>query len=48
MKLLNVYIDKIKRKEPLNLTKIDLIKILVYAILKCLFTRVRTLNVKGV
>lgn len=48
VKLLNIYIDKIKRKEPLNLTKIDLIKILVYALLKCLFTRVRTLNVKGV
>ncbi|MBE6450892.1 MAG: hypothetical protein E7016_02880 [Alphaproteobacteria bacterium] len=48
VKLLNVYIDKIKRKEPLNLTKIDLSKILVYALFKYFFTKVRTLNVKGV
>ena len=46
--LSDAYIGKIKRKEQLKITIIDLVKILLYALTIWLFTRVRTLNVRGV
>ena len=46
--MINSYAQKIKRKEQLKLTIIDSSKILMYACAKWLFTRVKTLNLKGI
>ena len=45
--LLNVMMEKFSRKEKLIFSNVDLSKILFYAVVKWLFTRVKTLKIKG-
>lgn len=46
--LLNIFTNKFAKKQPLKLSRFDFGKILFYACIKWLFTRVRTLKFKGV
>lgn len=45
---LDIMVLKFERKEKVCLSKFDLIKILFYASVKWIFTKVRTLQIKGV